>query len=310
MDGLILVHKPKGVTSHDVVISIRKNLRVEKVGHFGTLDPMATGLLLIALGKATRLFLFYLQFTKTYMGQIRLGFSTDTYDSEGNPSSAESSEFPDKKSLLINMQRFVGEIEQVPPPYSAKKYKGESLYKRVRKRKDFELRPAKVTVHSFRLKKYSPPLLDFDVTCSSGTYIRSMAHDLGNDLGCRAHLNRLTRTEIGEFHIGKSHTIEEIGQLASLGQSEKFLLPMEILLPDFPKLVVDDSIASRVRSGNSFNPASSLLSTSPKEGKKTMEKRIRDIYRIFDSRGKLIAFAKKEKAKNSFQPFMVFDSKN
>jgi tRNA pseudouridine55 synthase len=167
-----------------------------------------------------------------------------------------------------------------------------------------------VTVHSFTLKKYSPPLLDFEVISSSGTYIRSIAHDLGNDLGCRAHLNRLTRTEIGEFHIGKSHTIEEIGRLASLGQSENFLLPMKILLPDFPKLVVDDSIASRVRSGNSFIPAFAPQSPSSGEEINIKEKRKKDIFRIFDSRGKLIAFAKKEEAKNSFQPFMVFDSKN
>jgi len=310
MDGLILVHKPKGVTSHDIVIWFRKNLRTKKVGHFGTLDPLATGLLLIALGKATRLFPYYLQFAKTYEGQIRLGYSTDTYDAEGEPASRESKNYPDKTKLLKNMKRFVGEIEQVPPPYSAKKYKGETLYKRVREQKEFELKSSTVTVHFFRLNEYCPPHVDFDVKCSSGTYIRSIAHDLGQCLGCGAHLNRLIRTEIGEFHIDKSHTVEEIKKMASLGQSAKFLLPIEALLPDFPRIVVNDSDAPRVRNGNSFFPDS--LPSIPFQDKETTSAEIKkqDLFRIFDSRGKLIAFAKKNAQNNSLRPFLVFQPEN
>jgi tRNA pseudouridine55 synthase len=310
MDGLILINKPKGVTSHDIVIRIRKNLRLKKVGHFGTLDPLATGLLLIAVGKATRLFPFYLQSAKTYEGQIRLGYSTDTYDSEGKPVSGESENYPDKKKLLENMKRFLGEIEQVPPPYSAKKYKGEALYKRVRGNKEYELKSAKVTVYFFKLKKYSPPYMDFDVKSSSGTYLRSIAHDLGQNLGCGAHLNRLRRTEIGEFYIGKSHTVEEIAQMASLGQTDKFLHPIETLLAEFPKIVVKDSDALLVRNGSEFLPDPLPIVPHPEKERNIPEKHKQDIFRIFDSQGKLLAFATMDTQNNSLHPFLVFDSKN
>jgi tRNA pseudouridine55 synthase len=310
MDGLILVHKPKGLTSHDIVIRIRKNLHLKKVGHFGTLDPLATGLLLIAVGKATRLFPFYLRSTKTYEGQIRFGYATDTYDAEGKPVAEESKNYPDKTKLLESMKRFLGEIDQVPPPYSAKKYKGEALYKRVRSQKEYELKSTKVTVHIFGLKMYSPPYMDFDVKCSSGTYIRSIAHDLGQDLGCGAHLNRLFRTEIGEFHIRKSHTVEEIEEMASLGQFDKFLHPKEVLLSEFPKIVVKDNDAIRIRNGSTFIPDSMPMVPSSEKEENNVEGQKQDIFRIFDSRGKLLAFATKEAQKNSLRPFIVFDPNN
>lgn len=307
MDGLILVHKPQGLTSHDIVSRIRKNLRIKKVGHFGTLDPLATGLLLIAVGKATRLFPFYLHHPKNYSGQIRLGYSTDTYDSTGKKISIESKSFPAKIRLLAHMKKFLGEIEQFPPPYSAKKYKGEALYKRVRKKKDYALKPATVTVYLFKLKTYAPPFFGFEVKCSSGTYIRSIAHDLGQSLGCGAHLNSLKRTEIGEFHIDKSHTVEEIEEMAADERTEKFLLPMESLLPDFPAITVEDSDALRVRNGNALKPDSSLL--DPSYGKKTVSgaEQKGDIFRIFDSQGKLLALASKDRIMKSLHPFLVFD---
>lgn len=310
MDGLILVHKPKGVTSHDIVIRIRRNLHLKKVGHFGTLDPLATGLLLIAVGKATRLFPFYLHSAKTYEGQIHLGYSTDTYDAEGKPLSGESKNYPVETKLREHMKRFLGEIEQMPPPYSAKKYKGEALYKRVRSQKEYELKSTKVTVYFFRLKMYSPPYMDFDVKCSSGTYIRSIAHDLGQILGCGAHLNQLLRTEIGEFHIDKSHTVEEILKMASLGQTDKFLHPMEDLLSEFPKIVVNDCDALRVRNGSDFFPDPMPMTPSPEKGTNIADEQKQDIYRIFDSHGKILAFATKEAQTNSLHPFVVFDPKN
>jgi len=310
MDGLILVHKPKGKTSHDIVIRIRQILNIKKVGHFGTLDPLATGLLLVAVGKATRLFPFYLQTEKTYEGQIRLGFSTDTYDSDGKPLSIESKNYPDKKILVENMKKFWGEIDQVPPPYSAKKYKGEALYKRVRRNKEYELKPTKVIVHFFRLKKYSPPHMDFEAKCSSGTYIRSLAHDLGQNLGCGAHLNRLVRIEIGEFHINESHTIEKIEELYSQGQAKKFLHPIESLLSHFPRIVVTDMAVSLIQNGREIYPDSILNALVLAKETNTEEEKKKDVFRIFDSQGKLLAFATKEAENNSLHPFMVFASKN
>jgi tRNA pseudouridine55 synthase len=303
MDGLILVHKPKGVTSHDIVSQIRKKLKLKKAGHFGTLDPLASGLLLIAVGKATRLFPFYLHSAKSYEGQIRLGYSTDTYDSEGKPSSVESKNYPDKTGLLENMKYFLGKIDQLPPPYSAKKYKGEALYKRVRAQKEYELKSSKVNVYLFELKKYSPPYFDFHVKCSSGTYIRSIAHDLGQRLGCGAHLNRLKRTEIGSFHVDRSHTVEEIEEMASASQVDEFLHPMEDLLPEIPKIVVSDSDALLVRNGRIF---SHHLERSLEKDTNMGEEKKEDMLRIFNSQGKLLALAKKDTQKDSIHPFLVF----
>lgn len=310
MEGLILVHKPKGMTSHDIVIRIRKILGQKKIGHFGTLDPLATGLLIVAVGKATRLFPYYLPSAKTYQGRIRLGFATDTYDSEGKSISKESKNYPDKKVLLDNMKKFLGEIQQVPPPYSAKKYKGEALYKRVRGKKEYYLRPQKVVIHFFHLNNYSPPFVDFDVKCSSGTYIRSIAHDLGLNLGCGAHLNQLIRTEIGEFCLTESFTLEEIDNMFFSGQASKFLLPMEDLLPELPKIVVDDKTARLARSGSEFCPDPVPVSFFPFRKEYSKHENKPDIYRIFDSQGKLLAFATKKAENNSLHPFLVFGSKN
>ena len=197
MDGLILIDKPQDLTSHDVVQSIRKILKIKKAGHYGTLDPLATGLLVVALGKATRLFPFFSKTEKVYKGQIKLGFSTDTYDSQGTPTSTETKDFPDKKRLLEAMKKFEGDIDQIPPLFSAKKYKGKPLYILARKKKEIKREPRKIFVHYFRIKEFNAPFVDFEVKCSSGTYIRSLAHDLGKNLGCGAHLTRLKREKAG-----------------------------------------------------------------------------------------------------------------
>lgn len=308
MDGLILVHKLQGLTSHDIVSDVRKILNTKKVGHFGTLDPLATGLLLIAVGKATRLFPFYLRSDKTYKGRICLGYATDTYDSDGKPVSKKSKDYPDEKTLVNNMNRFLGETEQVSPPYSAKKYKGQALHKLVRRREEFKLKTNKVIVHFFRLREYSPPYVTFDVKCSSGTYIRSIAHDLGQNLGCGAHLDQLVRTEIGEFHISKSRTLDEIKELFFLGQTKKFLLPIETLLPEFPKITVNDRTAVLVKNGGEFIPDSIPHTIFQDEDAIPQEERKQNIFRIFDSQGNLLAFASIEPTKNSLHPFVVFDS--
>jgi tRNA pseudouridine55 synthase len=198
------------------------------------------------------------------------------------------------------METFQGEIEQVPPPYSAKKYKGEALHRRVRKNKEYILKPNKVIIHYFRLKDYSPPHLEFEVKCSSGTYIRSIAHDLGQKSGCGAHLDQLERTEIGKYRLSQSHTLENIKTMFSSGQTDKFLHPMENLLPEMPKIVVNDSTAKLVRSGSDFRLESMPVSVSLE--KKTI--------RIFNSQGKLLAFATMKTENHSLHPFLVFDPKN
>jgi tRNA pseudouridine55 synthase len=307
MDGLILVDKPEGITSHDVVSGIRKILGRKKVGHFGTLDPLATGLVLVAVGKATKLFPFFLRYAKTYEGRIRLGISTETYDAEGKFTSKESKNLPDKKELLVNMKMFEGEIEQFSPPYSAKKYKGKPLYELARQRKKYELKKSRVTVDFFKLKRYEPPHLDFMVKCSSGTYIRSLAHDLGENLGCGAHLMLLKRTSIGNFNISESHTLGEIKKMTEEGNTEKFFLPIEGLLPELPCIIVKESAVPLIANGCDIFPSSFAEQDPPFWDKAGGEEPL-SAFRIYDMHGRLLALGIKNPEKNCLHPFLVFHS--
>ena len=309
MDGLILVDKPQNFTSHDIVLKIRDILNIKKVGHCGTLDPLATGLMLLALGKATRLFPFFSNTDKVYKGLIRLGFSTDTYDSAGKPTSSEEKNYPPENNLLKAMKKFEGDIQQIPPAYSAKKYKGKPLYVLARGKKEFELKPSKVFIHFFQLIRYNPPLFKFRVKCSPGTYIRSLAHDIGQSLGCGAHLSELTRTDVGNFNVNESYTIEEIKRLADVGKIDEFLIPLESLLPEFPKIILNERGSVLAKNGNLISPENiqtlildeSSFSDIIPEGER--------IFRMFSLEGKLLALAKEVPEKNSFHPFLVIDPK-
>lgn len=308
MDGLILVNKPQNLTSHDIVARIREFLKVRRAGHFGTLDPLATGLMMVAVGKTTRLFPFFSKADKSYRGVMRLGFSTETYDSRGKPTSREIKDYPTKPTVRKAMKKFEGVTEQIPPPYSAKKYKGKPLYSLARGKKEFELRPTRVSIHFLRLKKYNPPFLEFEVRCSSGTYIRSLAHDLGQILGCRAHLSELTRTAVGNFHLKGCLTLEEIKKLAEAKQIEKFLLPLESLLPEFPKIILDEQGEALARNGN-FILAENVLKITPAfPSLPTDSSQLDIIFRMFSREGKFLAIAKKMPEKNCFHPFLVIDT--
>jgi tRNA pseudouridine55 synthase len=309
MDGLILVDKPGGITSHDMVSRVRKLLKEKKVGHFGTLDPLATGLMLVAVGKVTKLFPFFLLYTKIYEGCIRLGISTDTYDSEGKFTSKESKNYPDKKNLLVRMKRFEGEIDQVSPPFSAKKYKGKPLYELTRQRKSCELKINRVTVDYFKLKKYTPPHLDFAVKCSSGTYIRSLANDLGASLDCGAHLTCLRRTHIGYFSLTKSYTLDGIKRLHGQGKTEKFLLPIETLLPEFPAITIKENAVSIITNGNDVSSGSFIKSEPPSSAGLEMGGIEENVFRIQDTRGSLLALGKMNPEKNALHPFLVLQPK-
>lgn len=308
MDGLILVDKPQGFTSHRVVLQMRGLLGIRKVGHYGTLDPLATGLVVVAMGKATRLFPFFSKMDKVYRGKIRLGYSTDTYDSSGAPSSEESGAYPSRTHLLECIGEFLGEIEQFPPPYSAKKYKGKPLYVLARQKKEFELRSNKVTVHDFRLISYDPPFLDFEVECSSGTYIRSLAHDLGQRVGCGAHLAQLVRTSIGNFKLEDGFSLDTIVEYVEEGKIDRFLIPMELLLPGFPKIVLKENGASLARNGNLILPDSILKVLDQNSGHAALSGEGETIFRLFSVDGKLLALGKKDSERKGIHPFLVIDS--
>jgi len=307
MDGLILVKKHQGCTSHDLIIEIRKILNIQKIGHFGTLDPLATGLIIIAVGKATRLSPFFLKTDKLYKGQIILGFSTDTYDALGKPTSSEKIEWPEKNIILEVMKKLEGEINQIPPPFSAKKYKGKPLYELARKKKKFILKPSKVFVYFFRLKKYHPPFLDFEVKCSSGTYIRSLSHDLGQILECGAHLSELTRTEVGNFRLSYAFSLEEIKKLEEKGKTKNFLIPIESLLPQFPKVVLKEKGTILVRNGNMIFPENISKVIQQNSLQTSISNENKPIFRLFSLEGKLLALAKKEPDKEGLHPFLVIN---
>jgi len=307
MDGLILVHKPPKLTSHDVVDNIRQILSTKKVGHFGTLDPFATGLLVIAIGKATRLFPFYLKTDKSYTARIKLGITTDTYDLDGKPTSEENSNFPDSSKMQKTMEIFVGKQLQVPPIYSAKKFKGKPLYAHARENKIIEPKPCQVNIYEFDLRKYHPPYLDCFVRCSSGTYIRSLAHDLGQKLGCGAHLTQLHRTAIGSFHIEDSLHLENIADLAHSKKYNKFLLPLESLLPEYPKIILTEVGAKLARNGNMIIQENilNIYGLSPSKGKKDQDHET--LFRLFSPDGELLALAKTQQNKSGLHPFLVID---
>lgn len=197
-EGVLLIDKPKGWTSHDVVMQVRRKFKMKRVGHAGTLDPMATGLLFILVGRATKVSAYLMSMEKGYDGTLCLGVSTDSYDAEGCVTMTRPVPSFDVDFLKGHMQSFLGDQYQVPPMFSAKKVDGTPLYKLARKGKSIEREPRFIHVKKFDFKGYEAPNLSFSVTCSKGTYIRSIAHDLGEKLGCGGHLIQLTRTSIGE----------------------------------------------------------------------------------------------------------------
>jgi tRNA pseudouridine55 synthase len=303
MNGLVLIDKPPGMTSHDVVARIRGILSQKQVGHFGTLDPLATGLLLVGVGSATRLFPYYSKHDKTYSGEIRLGFSTDTFDATGRPTSEESSLFPERNDLIAAMDRFVGPLNQVPPPYSAKKVDGKPLYKWARANKQVRPKANPITVYSLSLTAYSPPTLSFEVHCTTGTYVRSLVHELGQALGCGAHLSALRRLSTGRYGIQETHSLEEVEELSGLSQPERFLLPLESLLPEFPKAVLSERGGCGLQKGRPI-PEKEILKTFPADA--VPQKESGTVIRIFSLEGRFLALARPLEGQGSLLPLLIF----
>jgi tRNA pseudouridine55 synthase len=239
MHGILIIDKPDGVTSHDVVHTIRKKFKVPKTGHLGTLDPMATGVLPIALGKATRLAQFISSSPKVYEGEIRFGFSTNTYDRQGTPTSEEK---PIEGDIEAGVQSLTGTFDQTPPSFSAKKIGSVPSYKFARKNRAVELPPAKVHIETFEIVSINRPYLTFRIVCSPGTYIRSIAHDLGQRVGCGAHLTGLRRSRSGEFRIENAVSLDTC--------SAADLIPIESLLSSLPLIEVSGPDETKVIHGN------------------------------------------------------------
>jgi len=252
MDGVIVVDKPEGWTSHDVVAKMRRFADTRKIGHLGTLDPMATGVLPLVVGRATRLAQFYMRGDKTYDAVIRFGYATDTYDREGAPITPMSEPVIERARIEDLLPRFSGVFEQVPPPISAKKIGGTPAYKLARKNQPVELKPVEVTVHGIELREVQGSEARLIVRCSAGTYMRGIAHDLGKTLGCGAFLKTLRRTASGEFTLEQARTIQQMEALAREGRLSEALIPAARLLPEFPSEYVDALTAGQIRQGRDF----------------------------------------------------------
>ena len=209
-DGVLLVDKTAGPTSHDIVDSIRRKFRFKKVGHGGTLDPQATGLLIILLGKGTKLSSHFLGSDKTYEGRAHFGISTDSQDADGKVTSEKDSSFLTQEQIEEAMKPFKGDMMQIPPMVSAVKVNGVPLYKKARKGKDVKREPRFVHVYEFRLTNVELPTVDFVMKCTKGTYVRTICSDLGDALGCGAHLSRLRRTQSGDLKLEDAAGFEEV----------------------------------------------------------------------------------------------------
>jgi tRNA pseudouridine55 synthase len=253
MNGVLVIDKPAGLTSHDVVNRVRRILHQRAVGHLGTLDPLATGVLPLVTGNMTRLAQFYTAAGKTYEGVIRIGFATDTYDAEGEPAGPAQIVKVSLEQLRELAARFCGLIEQMPPPFSAKKIHGVPAYKLARKHKEVPLKPVRVEIKEFEILGVEGDRASFRARVASGTYMRSVAHDLGQQMGCGAHLESLQRTSLGEFDLTEAHSLEEVDSAAKIAQVEEMFVHPRKLLPQLPSVTANEEMASRIRSGRTVN---------------------------------------------------------
>jgi tRNA pseudouridine55 synthase len=246
------------MTSHDVVDRLRRITGERSIGHLGTLDPMATGVLPLLLGKFTRLAQYFSAAEKSYEGSIRFGFATDTYDAEGEPCGSDQWAEAAAKLTLEQVRaaaaRFHGEMEQMPPQFSAKKVDGKPAYKSARKGKPVELKPARVRIDAFAIETLDGSEASFTIDISAGGYVRSVAHELGSDLGWGAHLSRLRRTRAGAFTLADAHTLEELEALAGNAEAlEGLCIHPRTLLPEMPAVAGDDLALGRLRNGAQAN---------------------------------------------------------
>ncbi|HUX07883.1 MAG TPA: tRNA pseudouridine(55) synthase TruB [Acidobacteriota bacterium] len=288
LDGFVLVDKPKGITSFDVIRRLRQILHFRKMGHMGTLDPNATGLLPICLGKATRLGRFLLKADKRYRATIRLGQSTDTYDADGQ-AVGEKQEPPEVSTEALDklLARYRGTFMQRPPIYSAKKVDGKRLYELAREGKTVEPELCEVTIHQLDVLEHERDRLVLDIRGSTGMYVRSLAHDIGVEIGCGAYLEELQRLGVGALTVENAYTLERIEKMEADGD-RSYLQPMDELLPDFPRIEINAFQLERVRNGSMIVIHSPIINTGQR-------------VRLFDPEGRMVAVGEAKKPLGSLQ---------
>lgn len=255
ISGVLVVDKPVGMTSHDVVQVIRNGTGLRRAGHTGTLDPRASGVLVVLVGPAVRLSEFVSASDKRYQAIIRLGSTTDTFDADGKLTTSGQPVTVTEEQFEKVLATFVGEIEQVPPPYSAVKVQGRKAYEMAREGEEVELAPRKITVHHLEVLEWAPPEVVIDVHCSSGTYVRSLANDLGAALGCGAYLVGLRRTKSGRFSLREAAPLRKLQEAFHAGNWYQYLIPAAEALAEWPAIELSPDDVENVRHGHRVRAA-------------------------------------------------------
>jgi len=313
LNGALVIHKPTGPTSHDVVEIVRRMLGFRQIGHLGTLDPLATGVLVLMLGKATRLAQFYGTRRKRYTCSVRFGYATDSYDANGEPGNADALPLLNEKNLLRFAAALTGRIMQTPPPFSAKKVHGTPAHELARKKKLVTLKPVEVDVFELRLTKFAGSVAEFTVECGPGTYIRSLAHDMGQMLGTGAHLSQIARTAVGEFTLDHARSLDEVAAAARSGRLNDVVVPLENLLQDLPRTTVLPIVERRVCHGvnfsvplNQLHPGAATVSEGAPASLDTDAWKPARV-RVFNQQERLIAIAQAV-VPRVYQPIVVLEA--
>ncbi len=292
VSGVLVVDKPVGLTSHDVVQIIRRGTNIHRAGHTGTLDPRASGVLVVLVGPAVRLSEYVSASDKRYQATVHLGSTTDTFDAEGKITSSGSVDDITEGQFEEALKKFIGEIQQVPPPYSAIKIQGRKAYEMAREGEEVELQPRTIQVYSLELLEWNPPEAVIDVFCSSGTYVRSLANDLGVALGCGAHLVGLRRTKSGRFTLRDAVPLRRLQEAFHVGDWYKFLIPAAEALGDWKSVELDGDQVELIRHGHRITAAGE----------------IKGWVRGISQQGDLVALMELDETANEWQPRKVFFS--
>jgi tRNA pseudouridine55 synthase len=299
LNGIVVVDKPEGISSAKVVARVKAILGAKKVGHAGTLDPFATGVLVCCINQATRLSRFLLCGDKTYEAELVLGVATDTQDATGTVIQRGSLNHVSEKNVRETAARFVGPIAQTPPVYSALKHRGTPLYKLARRGMAVEKPARPVQIHRLEIREINLPTVRFEVSCSAGTYVRTLCADMGRELGCGGHLRRLRRTASGKFSIGEAVGLEKLAESRDLNRLEQTVIPMSDVLPFMPAATADEATLKKVQHGMPLSTSDfAVLPDLSAEG----------VFKVIDPGGRLIAVLQASSTADHYNYCCVFSA--
>ncbi len=306
VSGVLVIDKPVGMTSHDVVQIVRRGTGIRRAGHTGTLDPRASGVLVVLIGPAVRLSEYVSASDKRYQATLRFGAATDTYDAEGSVTSYQEVSTTSEEKFESLLENYTGEIMQTPPPYSAVKVKGRRSYDKARKGEEVKLEPRKINVYSLEVLEWAPPETVLDVYCSSGTYVRSLAHDLGNDMGTGAYLIGLRRTKSGRFTLRDAVPLRQIQDAFITGEWAQYLIPAAEALGDWPYITLVGDEVETVRHGHRLAAADDAQDMVDPEQHPHAEEGSLGMVRAITEQGDLVAVMQYIEEDHEWQPKKVF----